>query len=93
MRRGTLCVKLHFFTECGYDIELMKLADNAVSVPVIASGGAGLPEHLSRLFKETEAQAAIISSMLYSPRMERNYTVGELKQYLSQNNIPVRDIK
>ena len=74
----------------GYDIDLMKLAEAAVSVPLIASGGAGKPEHLKELFTETEAQAAIISSMLYSPRMERNYPVRELKEYLALNGIHVR---
>ena len=74
----------------GYDIELMKLAEAAVSLPLIASGGAGKPEHLKALFTDTDAQAAIISSMLYSPRMEKNYTVRELKEYLAQNEICVR---
>ena len=74
----------------GYDIELMKLAAASVSVPLIASGGAGKPEHLKALFTDTDAQAAIISSMLYSPRMEKNYTVRELKEYLKQNEICVR---
>jgi cyclase len=78
-------------TLSGYDLMLMKLADAAVSVPLIASGGAGKPEHLKELFTETDAQAAIISSMLYSPRMERNYSVSELKEYLSQNGISVRE--
>ena len=74
----------------GYDLELMKLAEQAVSVPLIASGGAGRPEHLKSLFEETQAQAAIISSMLYSPRIERNYTVQELKEYLKKKGIPMR---
>jgi len=77
----------------GYDIELMKLAGAVVSVPLIASGGAGQPEHLRELFTKTEAQAAIISSMLYSPGMEKNYTVCELKEYLLQNSIHVRPPK
>jgi len=77
-------------TLSGYDIGLMKLAGEAVSVPLIASGGAGKPEHLKELFTETAAQAAIISSMLYSPRMERNYKVAELKEYLLKENIHVR---
>jgi cyclase len=78
-------------TLSGYDLELMKLAENTVSVPLIASGGAGAPEHLTALFTGTEAQAAIISSMLYSPRMARNYTARELKAYLTQNSINVRE--
>jgi len=77
-------------TLSGYDIALMKLAEAVVSVPLIASGGAGTPEHLTTLFATTESQAAIISSMLYSPRMERNYTVCELKDYLIHNNVNVR---
>ena len=73
----------------GYDITLMKLAGNAVKVPLIASGGAGAPEHLLEVFTQTNSQGAIISSMLYSPRLERNYTVSELKTYLSDNNVAV----
>ena len=80
-------------TLAGYDLELMKLAEAAVSVPLIASGGAGNPGHLKDLFTETQAQAAIISSMLYSPRMEKNYSVSELKGYLLQNGVCVRPIR
>jgi cyclase len=89
---GEICVNSidNDGTLSGYDLKLMKLAETAVSIPLIASGGAGAPEHLNALFTDTEAQAAIISSMLYSPRMERNYSVRELKEYLMQNNICVR---
>jgi cyclase len=74
----------------GYDLALMKMADAALTVPIIASGGAGVPEHLKELFTETDAQAAIISSMLYSPRLERNYSVRELKEYLRTAGVCVR---
>jgi cyclase len=77
-------------TLAGYDLPLMKMAEEALSIPLIASGGAGAPEHLRDLFTETEAQAAIISSMLYSPRMERNYEVRELKEYLTGEGVAVR---
>ena len=77
-------------TLSGYDLELMKMAQKAVSVPLIASGGAGRPEHLHDLFSQTEAQAAIISSMLYSPRLPRNYPVHELKDYLLRMGDAVR---
>jgi len=80
-------------TLSGYDLPLMKLAEKAVSVPLIASGGAGAPEHLKTVFTQTQTQAAIISSMLYSPRMERNYTVRELKEYLMENGICVRPVR
>jgi len=75
----------------GYDLDLMLMAERAVNVPLIASGGAGEPVHLLELFKKTQAQAAIISSMLYSPRLARNYTPGELKTYLDENKVPVRE--
>ncbi|MDR0453366.1 MAG: imidazole glycerol phosphate synthase cyclase subunit [Deferribacteraceae bacterium] len=80
-------------TLSGYDLELMKAAQAAVTIPLIASGGAGKPEHIKEMFAGTQAQAAIISSMLYSPRLERNYTVCELKEYLLQHNIPVRPVR
>ncbi|MCL1881171.1 MAG: imidazole glycerol phosphate synthase cyclase subunit [Oscillospiraceae bacterium] len=74
----------------GYDMELMKAAEAVVTVPLIASGGAGKPEHLKEVFSETDTHAAIISSMLYSPRVARNYSVCELKEYLTKNGIDVR---
>ena len=80
-------------TLSGYDLELIKLAEAAVTIPLIASGGAGKPEHLKALFTETDALAAIISSMLYSPRMERNYTTYELKDYLIESGINMRPRK
>ena len=77
-------------TLAGYDLDLIRLAEANLTVPLIASGGAGLPEHLKTLFVDTQAQAAIISSMLYSPRLERNYSVRELKGYLIENGINMR---
>lgn len=77
-------------TMSGYDMDLMSMVEKAVSVPLIASGGAGSPVHLKTLFEATSTQGAIISSMLYSPRMDRNYSVVELKKYLLENNIIVR---
>jgi cyclase len=74
----------------GYDLELMKAAERVVSVPLIASGGAGKPRHLYDLFTQTQTGAAIISSMLYSPRLERNYPVSELKKTLMERGINVR---
>jgi len=79
-------------TLSGYDLPLMKMAEEAVSVPLIASGGAGEPVHLHDLFSQTQVQAAIISSMLYSPRLPRNYPVHELKEYLLERGNNVRPI-
>lgn len=77
-------------THNGYDLEITKLIADHVSVPVIASGGAGNPSHIADAFTETGASAAIISSMLYSPKLPRNYPVAEIKDYLVAHGIPVR---
>ncbi|MDR0272037.1 MAG: imidazole glycerol phosphate synthase cyclase subunit [Clostridiales bacterium] len=73
----------------GYDLELMKKAGAAVKIPLIASGGAGKPEHIYDVFTQTNADAAIISSMLYSPRLEKNYTPQELKTFLAEKGVAI----
>ncbi len=89
---GEICVNSidNDGTHQGYDLEITKMISDAVNIPVIASGGAGKPEHLFDVFTKTEASAGIISSMLYSPKMDRNYSVGEIKDYLSEKGVPVR---
>lgn len=77
-------------THNGYDLEITGLIADAVSIPVIASGGAGEPSHIADAFLQTGASAAIISSMLYSPKLPRNYPVAEIKSILSEKGIPVR---
>ena len=76
-------------THQGYDIEITSLISEKVNIPTIASGGAGNPEHICEVFKSTKTNAAIISSMLYSPRIERNYSVREIKEKLEAENIPI----
>jgi cyclase len=77
-------------THSGYDIEITSLISDNVNIPVIASGGAGNPGHVVEVFLKTGASAAIISSMLYSPAISRNYSVREVKEKLMECNIPVR---
>ncbi|MGI5873252.1 MAG: imidazole glycerol phosphate synthase subunit HisF [Bacillota bacterium] len=77
-------------THNGYDLEITKLISDHVSIPIIASGGAGNPSHIADAFTKTGASAAIISSMLYSPKLPRNYPVSEIKDYLTARGIPVR---
>ncbi|MEY2473397.1 MAG: imidazole glycerol-phosphate synthase subunit HisF [Actinomycetota bacterium] len=77
-------------THNGYDLDITKAIAEAVDVPVIASGGAGNVEHLVDAFTTADASAAIISSLLYSPRMERNSSVRELKDGLVAAGVPVR---
>jgi cyclase len=74
----------------GYDLEITKAITDTVNIPVIASGGAGNIDHVATVFTETGATAAIISSLLYSPRMERNYKINEIKKELLSRNIPIR---
>jgi imidazole glycerol-phosphate synthase subunit HisF len=89
---GELCINSidRDGTHTGYDIELLKQVCDAVNVPVIASGGAGTIEHVIEAFRDTECSAAIVSSMLYSPRLPRNFSVDEIKAGLRAENIPVR---
>lgn len=89
---GEICVNSidNDGTHGGYDLEITRLVSDAVNIPVIASGGAGRPSHIADAFTQTGASAAIISSMLYSPKMDRNYSVKELKEVLAQQGIPVR---
>ena len=77
-------------THGGYDLDITSRIARNVNIPVIASGGAGKPEHLRDLFRQTGASAGIISSMLYSTRLPRNYTVRELKEYLAAEGVAVR---
>lgn len=89
---GELCVNSidRDGTQSGYDIRLLQAICQAVDVPVIASGGAGTVQHVIEVFTETEVSAAIVSSMLYSPRLPRNFSVSEIKAGLSAVGIPVR---
>ena len=73
-------------TKEGYDVELTRMISEAVSVPVIASGGAGKPEHLTQVLTEGKASAALIASMVHSGA----YTVESIKNELSKSGVPVR---
>ncbi|MFP4365038.1 MAG: imidazole glycerol phosphate synthase subunit HisF [Spirochaetia bacterium] len=73
-------------TKDGYELTCTKMISEAVSVPVVASGGAGKPEHLAEVFKTAHADAALIASMVHFG----DYTVPEIKDYLYTQNVPVR---
>ena len=77
-------------TASGYDLDITRAVADAVNVPVIASGGAGTVEHIADGLTAGAAQAAIISSILYSPRFERNLGVRELKDALIAKGVPMR---
>ena len=73
-------------TKAGYDIPLTRAVANAVNVPVIASGGAGKPEHLYEVLTEGGADAALVASMVHYGE----YKVSELKQYLHDRGVKIR---
>jgi cyclase len=73
-------------TQEGYELTLTRMISEAVSIPVIASGGAGRPEHLAEVLSEGRADAALIASMIHYG----TYTTKGIKQYLDQQGIPTR---
>ena len=73
-------------TKEGYEVNLTRLIAENVSVPVIASGGAGKTEHLTQILTEGKADAALIASMVHSGE----YTVESIKKDLAKSNIPIR---
>ena len=73
-------------TKAGYDLELTRQIADEVSVPVIASGGAGTCEHFYDAFVKGHADAALAASLFHYKELE----ISEVKQYLSERKIPVR---
>jgi len=73
-------------TQLGFDTPLTAAISRAVSVPVIASGGAKLPEHFAQVFSEGSADAALAASIFH----DNVQSIRELKQYLAAHNIEVR---
>lgn len=73
-------------TRQGYEIKLTRMISDALSIPVIASGGAGKPEHLYEVLTEGGADAALVASMVHFGE----YTCRELKEYLHNREIKVR---
>lgn len=73
-------------TKEGYEITLTRMIADAVGIPVIASGGAGTPEHLYDVLTAGGADAALVASMVHYDE----YRVSELKQYLSDRGLKIR---
>ena len=73
-------------TKSGYDIELTRQIAESVSIPVIASGGAGTMEHFYDALTEGEADAALAASLFHYKELE----INELKDYLAKRGVPVR---
>jgi cyclase len=74
-------------TKQGYDIALTRKVADAVSVPVIASGGAGNLDHLRAALQEGGADAALAASIFHF----QEYTIQQAREYLAEHGVPVRN--
>ena len=73
-------------TNRGFDVALISSVRNAVSIPVIASSGAGSKEHFSDLFEKCPVESALAAGIFH----RREVRIGDLKQHLLNRNVPVR---
>lgn len=73
-------------TKIGYDLLLNRIFSASLSIPIIASGGAGTLDHLKDVLLYGQADAVLAASIFHY----RQYTIGEVKEYLNYHNIPVR---
>jgi cyclase len=72
----------------GYDIELTKRVVDAVSVPVVASGGAGCAEHVTDVFAAATPDAALVAGILH----DGTTTIAAIKQSVASAGVPIRPI-
>ncbi len=86
---GELCINSidRDGTKQGYDLEVTRLVSEAVSIPVIASGGAGEPRHLLEAFTAGAADAAIVASIVHYGE----HPLPDLKRYLKSHGVEIRD--
>src|SRR3954470_9628283 len=73
-------------TTAGYDLEMTAAVSEAVKIPVVASGGAGSPQHMLDVLTTGHADAALAASIFHFG----TYTIGQVKQFLSGHGVPMR---
>lgn len=73
-------------TKDGFDLEITRAVAEAVNIPVVASGGAGSPEHMFQAVTEGQASAALAASIFHYGE----YTIEETKRYMAERGVPVR---
>jgi glutamine amidotransferase/cyclase len=73
-------------TNSGFDLELINAVKKAVSIPVIASSGAGCEDHFAKVFETTDAEAALAAGIFH----RKEVPIQQVKHYLADRNIPVR---
>jgi cyclase len=75
--------------QTGYDVELTRAVADAVPIPVIASGGAGAPQHFYEALTAGHADAALAASLFHF----RQLTIASVKEYLAARDVPVRPVQ
>lgn len=70
----------------GYDLKLLRTISDSVTIPIIASGGAGNPQHLLEALDEGKADAVLAASIFHYG----THPIGEVKEYLARNGMPIR---
>jgi len=73
-------------TKAGYELNLTRMISEALPIPVVASGGAGTPEHMRAVLQEGKADAALVASMVHYG----TYTIPQIKTELATAGVPVR---
>lgn len=73
-------------TKSGYDLEFLSKLNKMISIPVIASGGAGTKEHFLDAFKNAEVDACLAASLFHYQELE----ISDLKKYLKENGVQIR---
>jgi len=73
-------------TKTGYDLELNRSVSESVTIPIIASGGAGTLEHLYQGIDQGKADAVLAASIFHF----KEFTIGETKHYLKEKGVPIR---
>jgi len=74
--------------EDGYDLDLVRTVTRAVRIPVIASGGAGAPQHLVDAVREADADAVLAASIFHY----RKHSIAEVKGFMAAHGVPVRPV-
>jgi len=73
-------------TTSGYDLEMTAAVSESVSIPVVASGGAGSPQHILDVLTAGQADAALAASIFHF----NAYSISQVKQFLNEHHVPVR---
>lgn len=73
-------------TREGFELDITRLIAESVNVPVVASGGAGIPEHFVTVFNEAHADAAIVAGMIHTG----DFTISDIKKVMQAAGIPTR---